>query len=261
MIIGISGKIHSGKDTVGKMIQYFTFSSAGVTFTLNQWIAITNTNNVKNQFIPAFQIQKFADALKNIVCILIGCTREQLEDEDFKNSHLSYEWGRIIKGEATTYTVREVLQIVGTDLLRIQFHKDTWINALFSKYKQEFKYNPWYIGKGIYDVTENDEIQHPPMYPKWIITDVRFPNEADTIRANGGLLIRINRSGNYLKNHDYSTLDKIDLENTAKQVVKAEHPSETALDNYHFDYTIENTSSIEDLATDVYIVLKKENII
>lgn len=53
----------------------------------------------------------------------------------------------------------------------------------------------------------------------WIITDVRFPSEADAIREHGGVLIRVNRNTGYIDNH----------------------PSETSLDNYpDFDYIINN---------------------
>ena len=35
------------------------------------------------------------------------------------------------------------------------------------------------------------------MYPNWIITDVRFPNEADAIKGRGGIIIRVNRKHGY----------------------------------------------------------------
>lgn len=65
-IISISGKIGAGKDEVAKIIQRAT-----------------------NYY---FEIRRFADSLKDIVCILIGCTREQLEDRDFKEKELGEEW-------------------------------------------------------------------------------------------------------------------------------------------------------------------------
>lgn len=57
----------------------------------------------------------------------------------------------------------------------------------------------------------------------WIITDVRFPNEAEAIKDRGGFIIRIDRPG--------------------VEPVNA-HPSETALDNWDFDYRIANASDL-----------------
>ena len=63
MIIGISGKALSGKDTVANIIQ---------------WLILKE--------------EKDADKLKDMVCLLLGCTREQLEDPKFKESTLGEEW-------------------------------------------------------------------------------------------------------------------------------------------------------------------------
>lgn len=61
--------------------------------------------------------------------------------------------------------------------------------------------------------------------------DLRFPNEADYFKRNGGILIRVARPG---------TVDKCDP--------SAQHSSETALDAYpDFDYVIENDGDSDDL--------------
>lgn len=80
-IISISGKINSGKDTVGKIIQ-------GLSINKNadyEWIEKFYINS-------HWQIKKFADKLKDIVCLLINYTREQLEDREFKEKELGEEW-------------------------------------------------------------------------------------------------------------------------------------------------------------------------
>lgn len=59
----------------------------------------------------------------------------------------------------------------------------------------------------------------------YVITDARFPNEAAAIQERGGRLWRITRSGVGPAN---------------------QHPSETSLDDYKFDYTIWNNSTLED---------------
>ena len=66
-IVSISGKKQSGKNTIAKIINQLT-------------------NN-------KYEEKCFADKLKDIICILINCTREQLEDESFKSKELGEESG------------------------------------------------------------------------------------------------------------------------------------------------------------------------
>ncbi len=74
-IIGISGKKTVGKDTVGKIIQCLTGESTVYPFDLN--IDYSHKSN--------WEVKKFADKLKDIICLLIGCSRDQLENESFKS--------------------------------------------------------------------------------------------------------------------------------------------------------------------------------
>jgi guanylate kinase len=91
MIYGISGKLNSGKDTVGSIIQYLTSDYDDVTSYL---VWLTSEYNQKD--FNYWQIKKFADKLKDITCMLIGCTREQLEDREFKEAPLGEEWNRFV---------------------------------------------------------------------------------------------------------------------------------------------------------------------
>ena len=82
MIIGISVKKTVGKDTVGKIIQYLTSESNIYPFDLK----------LDYSYRSNWQIKKFADKLKDIICLLINCTRDQLENESFKSKELGEEW-------------------------------------------------------------------------------------------------------------------------------------------------------------------------
>ncbi|WP_144722252.1 hypothetical protein [Cellulosimicrobium sp. TH-20] len=62
-----------------------------------------------------------------------------------------------------------------------------------------------------------------------VFTDVRFPNEADAIKAAGGTLVRIVRGG-------------------GPTIANADHVSETALDGYLTPYVVENSGTLADLA-------------
>ena len=263
MLIGISGKIGSGKDTIGKIIQYLVWKSRVERGELPLSVYsfsdfARETSFGKNQ--SNFEIKKFADKLKDMVCMLIGCTREQLEDQEFKNTQLGEEWwyfqGR--NGSLISYnkdskrsdedliktTPRLLLQIIGTECIRDKVHPNAWVNALFAAYKYEIHRSEVPTrAAGFID-------QH--VYPNWIITDMRFPNELEAVKSRGGISIRVNRP--------YTTVvggNGIPATFSQNQF----HPSETALDNAEFDYTIENNSTIEDLIHTVSLILKREKII
>lgn len=292
MILGISGKIQSGKDTIGNIIQYFT-STRTYGRTCEEYITAKDNQYYKGY--SNWEIRKFADKLKDIVCILIGCTRDQLEDNEFKNKQLGEEWtiyyflgayrgidsyGKLISpiftslNEAQTYkdinkqfssslsesiltkrilTPRLLLQIIGTDCGRNIIHPNIWINSLFADYKYSYENNEFYFNKDIYSVSEEDELQNPMEYPNWIITDVRFPNEVEAIKSRGGIIIRVNRP-----DFEYVSIgeERVKL-NTEFGI----HESETALDRYNdWNYVINNDSTIENLIKKVKQILIIENI-
>ena len=86
-------------------------------------------------------------------------------------------------------------------------------------------------------------------YPNWVITDVRFPNEAKAIKDRNGLLVRL----------ESNRCDETAL-----------HLSETALDNYggvgnevipnRWDKVIYNNGTIKDLVDQVKRLIKIKNI-
>jgi hypothetical protein len=226
-ILGINGKIGSGKDTVGQIIQYLTDE-------LNKVNPKEFTEWVDGGFHASdWKIKKFAGKLKLIASILTGATLEQLEDQDFKKQEMGPEWG---------ITYRELLQKVGTEAMRNVIHENVWVNALFADYNAT-GYN--------YTGCENKVIQGEWEYPNWIITDMRFPNEMEAVKAKGGITIRVNRP--------YSTTGGNGIPATFSQTQF--HPSETALDNHEFDYVIDNNGTISDLIDKVKNILTQEKLI
>lgn len=138
---------------------------------------------------PTFQIRKFSGKLKFIAAMLTGIDPYKFEDQGFKS--------RTIPG--WDMTAREMLQRLGTEAIRDNLHEKAWVNALFADHHQ---------------------------HAKWVITDCRFPNEAQEIKDYGGIIVRVNRTG-------FGPVNS--------------HPSETALDDWDFDAIIENNGTIEDL--------------
>jgi hypothetical protein len=95
--------------------------------------------------------------------------------------------------------IRGLLQRFGTEVGREMFDENFWVD---------------YALNSIEDGS------------KVVISDVRYPNEADAIRELGGKVFRVERNGVFAAN---------------------EHASEHALDGYNFDGKIENNGSIEGL--------------
>lgn len=186
MIIGISGRIGSGKDTLAKFIQALDSS---------------------------WEVKKFAGKLKQIASLLTGVPVKAFESQSFKKEIMPAVWGGM--------TYREFLQKLGTDAIRDGLHTNTWVNALFADYKL---------------IPRGGDDQPAPFvsYPNWLITDVRFPNEAEAVKKYGGIMVRLKRN----------ELPAAGL-----------HPSETALDDYPFDLVIDNNGDLDKLRRAAHSIL------
>jgi hypothetical protein len=254
-IISINGRISSGKDLIGKIIQELCLGHNSEEIINSIKIG---AGTIEQREDSGWQIKKFADKLKDIVCLLIGCTRLELEDQDFKNKELGEDWWYYksddIRGMITqktfdnltdnqkTYwkliklTPRLLLQLLGTECGRDIIHPSIWVNALMSEYDNIVGY-----------MTKD-------YAPNWLITDLRFPNEYDAIKAREGITIRVKRSCvecNEIYQHKMS----------CSKSFQSEHPSETSLDNHKFDYEIINDKGIPELIEKVRQILLTEKII
>lgn len=207
MLIGISGKIKSGKDTVGEML----YNLGCIEYSIYKY--------------------SFADSLKKIVASIVDCDYNSLNNQEFKASYIP-NFIKITKDGIITHivpnskifykdifrtyevvTYREALQFFG-DKFRSEYGQDFWIRML-----------------------KSDLMYEEPSFN--IITDVRYKNEADFIKSNKGILIRVDRSE----------------VQTPKNI--SSHSSEMELDNYpNFDYIIENNGTLEELESKVQLVYK-----
>lgn len=135
MIIGINGKIGSGKDTVGSIIQYLTDENVkGMSF--EDWYA-SNVYSVY-QATGKWEIKKFAGKLKQIASLLTGIDVEKFEDQEFKKLEMPECWNRLQQsGRSKVWnpmTYRQFLQELGTEAMREGLHTNVWCNGLFSDY-------------------------------------------------------------------------------------------------------------------------------
>lgn len=165
IVIGLSGKKLSGKDTV-----FMLLKESMINLTIER--------------------VAFADALKQEVAELLKVDVATIEQQKSR--------------------FRGILQWYGTDWRRAD-DENYWI-----KRAQE-KINAL---AGTSDVV--------------VVTDVRFPNEAELVRSNDGLLVRINRQGPSTDTHS----------------------SETAMDGYTPDLVIDNTGTLDALKANVSLLAK-----
>lgn len=233
-LIGICGKIGSGKDTVGKIINYLL--TGGTT----QYESIEGFLESYDDGIDKypFEIKKYAAKLKQICSILTGTSIENWEDAKFKKALMGREWSMKISHRWQDITYREFLQKVGTEAMRDTIHSNTWVNALFADYNI-----PERITAGNFELVYNPVLDGERFLPKWIITDVRFPNEVWAIEDREGIIIKVLRDSE--RQHEFI----------------GGHLSETALDDYEANYVINNNGTMEELVDSVRIILFKIGLI
>ena len=279
-IIGVSGRMQSGKDTVGKIIQYLTGESTVYPFDLN--VDYSHKSN--------WEVKKFADKLKDIVCTILNCTREQLEDREFKETPLGEEWVKfkVVRTKITKFeridevfyfstieeankfklnnlnydyfgeiekvemTPRLMLQLLGTECGREIIHPDLWVISLMAEYKSKLSSN-----------NPVDDLDWEPrfIYPNWIITDTRFENELKAVKDREGITIRVNRIIFREQTTEIGKIFTVVQPEVDKLLGIQEHSSETALDNADFDYVIDNNGTISELIDKIRNILIENKLI
>lgn len=156
----------------------------------------------------------FADSLKQACKCIFSLTDDQLYGDTEKEKVDEY-WG---------HSARELLQKVGTELFREKLPEvcpnvghNVWIKSVE---RQMFT---------LY-------MSNPEKYNKFVITDVRFPNECDFVRNMNGLMLRVNRF-----EFNFDDLDKL-------------HASERYIPLIDVDCDIDNKQTLEDLYNKIDLI-------
>tara|TARA_R110000868_G_scaffold18531_6_gene81328 strand:+ start:1796 stop:2542 length:747 start_codon:yes stop_codon:yes gene_type:complete len=195
-IIGISGRKQAGKNTVAnfingrilkehEMIDNFTINSSGQLEikTSDQighkgWGVFDITrkdmeflNYAEKELWPYVKLYHFADSLKELSINLfnINSTKVYGTDEQ-KNTITEIKWENMPEyngGKTGNMTIREFLQHFGTNVMR-KIKNDIWVSDTIKRI-----------------LFEDSQVA--------IIPDVRFPNEVDAIKENGGIVLRLTR--------------------------------------------------------------------
>lgn len=213
-IIGLTGLKRCGKNTVGTYLSekhgYTELSFAAKLKEVAQMylncVTLTESDRETDQ--------TFTVAHRNIIkaAMKLGIENDSLYEFQQKFLDVFDEFS--VRGDEshTTYktTYRKVLQLFGTDVCR-HFVDDIWVGVI----KDRIVNNP-------------DD--------KFVITDVRFDNEARMVHDAGGTMIEITRSS----------------------CVRDNHLSERGVSNWYIDEIITNDDEITGLLEQVDVVLEEK---
>lgn len=153
MIVGVSGRKRSGKDTVAMYL--------GLKYGCNR-IA-------------------FADHLKYIAMLTWDLSFEQCYGPDEVREVVDPRWG---------LSPRQILQRIGTEVAR-NIHEDTWVRKTFSTIERGTRGED--ILYPDMDAKRFVEGPASGRKDRWAIPDSRFPNEAQAIWQRGGIVVKVER--------------------------------------------------------------------
>lgn len=222
LIIGLHGKLFSGKSTVEGFLRLIYekdvafFSNAGalkvfcafLTGEIKPYI----TQKGKNSVMPP-EIEEFSEKMRKGIRELYGYetmlfSMKRSEMHEKVLTAFQNVFGDLVDGSLPTkdVTYGKMLQLVGTEVFRNQISKDFWTTLVMK------------------------HMRKCPL-PVVVLTDVRFPNEFEMVEnMPSGHVIRIERQEIFSLNRDPN------------------HPSETSLDGKKI-HTLENYGSLADLST------------
>ena len=195
-------------------------------------------NTIAKMLPVKWKRMAFADTLKDIVSILFGWDRDLIEgDTEYSRKwreEVNEYWAKELGNK--DFTPRMALQVLGTDVFRNNFDRDIWVKVLKRKI-----------------INSNSDV---------VVTDVRFPNEANMIKSLGGKIVQVIRgelpewweTAKELNNKHIYRPD--DLEKWKQ--LEGIHPSEYSLAGViEPDYVIHNDGTLDDLHIKVDEMLKK----
>lgn len=196
-IIGFGGRLGSGKTELANICEQYGYEKLYFALPLKQLCA-----DLLNVTIDELNVLK-----RNNTTIDVTIT-ENWVDVIHKETHISFDNINDVIGGKVIHTVRELLQVIGTDVIR--------------------KYNfNWHVDR-IKSMIEVGK--------KYVIDDVRFPNEKEMIEQMGGVCWYVIRP----------TMNNI-----------SNHISETSLNWKQFENVIVNNKSLKYLKYNWEVFMSK----
>lgn len=152
-------------------------------------------------------LDSFATPIKDMMINYFGFSREQVYNQELKE----------LKDEFWDITPRKLMQLIGTEMFRKIFRYDVWVK-----------------------VFEKKVLNNPNDF--FIVSDIRFNNEAEMVSRNNGIVIKI------LRNSD--------------NIVDISHESEKGIDDNLVHIFLDNNGNLNDLkknAIEILNIIKSRN--
>jgi len=188
-----------------------------------------------------FRRDSFANTLKDAVANVFGWDRTLLEGRTAEarawREEVDAWWAERLN--MPKLTPRWVLQYWGTEVCRKGFHDDIWIASVENKMRKT-----------------GDNI---------VISDVRFPNEIQSIHNAGGIVVRIKRGNDPEWYQDAVNMNDGD-HNMNWMISKTRieqlgiHASETAWVGGDIDHIVLNDTTIDDLYSQIENLLPSQDL-
>jgi hypothetical protein len=118
----------------------------------------------------------FADKLKDVAAIIANCNRKLFDDRDFKNYYVYDKEGggiydiRYPMPGGDFLTIREFLQLLGTEAIQGTFGKNVWANIVTEEIAEDEFYGRVKVA---------------------VVTDVRFKHEYEALKRESCLFVKI----------------------------------------------------------------------
>lgn len=201
---GLHGHAHSGKSTVAALLAQRGFTEIG-----------------------------FADPMKRFVGEIFGVEERLLWGPSELRNRPSPELGYA--------TPRKALQLLGTEWAR-SFHPDAWINYLLRTADkiEEIQRTGWSVP--VYNPKTGLSVApgHGPIVRGVVVSDVRFQNEADLLRAAGYRILHMQRDAPPRQAESWQS-----------------HASEAGIPVEEGDLVLDNNGTLEELEERVQALVKE----
>ena len=196
-LIGIVGYAQHGKDSVGRMLV------EGHGFTRYAFAdQLKSMAFVLNPIVQTYVFPKHPERLQTLVSLLGWDKAKEIAE------------------------VRRFLQVLGTEAVRDHLGENSWVDALGKKLKDD---GAW--------AWDSEEDQNEWWWTKnVVVTDVRFPNEAEWIREMEGELWRVKRVvRETISIRDGANPGREETEVPFDNGLGTDHPSERYVKDLPFD--------------------------
>lgn len=217
-LIAVSGVKGSGKDSVSSMLQY----CLSVPKMFRQYFFY---KNFRKWIKPKYKRIAFADSLKKMLSDLLNISLDKFYIREFKEGciiNISTLEGNWLGEKLSDSKFNKLVKQLDPSLTETNLSLRQLLQYFGTEIMQK------YFGKRVWI---NSTMQNRSEYT--IISDLRFIEEYNTVKEKKGIVIYVNRPNYEFGQH------------------ASEREMKELLENYKYDFIINNNGSIEDLFNQV----------